>query len=39
MSEQNKILARRFVEEAWNRRNFAILGEFITKQQSLILEA
>jgi len=34
MSEQNKSLIRRAVEKVWNRR--AILGEFITKQQSLV---
>jgi steroid delta-isomerase-like uncharacterized protein len=27
MSEQNKLLVRRAVEEVWNRGNFAIVGE------------
>lgn len=30
MSEQNKSLIRRTVEEVWNRRNFTVLGELIT---------
>jgi len=30
MSEQNKNLIRRAVDEIWNRRNFAILGELVS---------
>ncbi|RPI91001.1 MAG: ester cyclase [Chloroflexi bacterium] len=30
MSEQNKILIRRAVEEVWNRRNFANLNELVS---------
>jgi hypothetical protein len=39
MSEQNKKLIRRTVEEAWNRGKFVFPGEFIAKQQSLIAGA
>jgi steroid delta-isomerase-like uncharacterized protein len=39
MSEQNKSLMRRAVDEVWNGRNFAILGELIANDFVIHLAA
>jgi predicted SnoaL-like aldol condensation-catalyzing enzyme len=31
MSEQNKMLVRRVLEEVWNRGNFAVVDELIAR--------
>ncbi len=36
MSEQNKNLIRRAVEEVWNRGNFTVLGELVSPQLTVV---
>jgi steroid delta-isomerase-like uncharacterized protein len=31
MSEENKAVARRFLDELWNRSNFAVVGELLAR--------